>query len=112
MWDELDFWRRLAAMLIEAGGGQVTFATEALYESVHPEELVIDRKENPMDHSTTIRIYRRRTGPPRVIHWEIMGKQILASVHASQDAELYGMLGIKRPDERLQLPPKKEEEKD
>jgi len=111
MGDELDFWRRLAGLLIEAGGGKVTFESENLYVGPHLDELVIERQDNHLDHTTTIRVYRRRTGPPRVIHWEIMGKQILASVHASQDAELYGMLGIKPPGERLKLPPKKEEEK-
>jgi hypothetical protein len=112
MWDELDFWRRLAGLLIEAGGGKVTFGSENLYVGPHLDELVIDRQDNHMDRTTTIRVYRRpQTGPARVIHWEIMGKQLLSRVQAREDSELYGMLGIKRPDERLQLPPKKEEEK-
>ena len=112
MWDELDFWRRLAGLLIEAGGGKVTFSTENLYCSPHIEELVINRQDNHMDHTTTISVYRRpQSDPAPTIRWEAIGKQLLASVHASQDAELYGMLGIKRPAERLKLPPKKEEEK-
>lgn len=109
-YDELDFWRRLAALLIEPGGGKVTFATENLYVSPYLDELVIDRRDNHIDHSTTIRVYRRpQTGPAPVIHWEIIGKQLLASVQASEDSELYGMLGIKRPGEHLKLPPKKDE---